>query len=60
VTRGELLKNVWRIQAEGLETRTIDTHMSKLRRKLGFDGTHGVKLTSIYNHGYRLETVDPA
>lgn len=55
VTRGELLKNVWRITAEGVETRTIDTHMSKLRRKLGFDGEHGLKLTSIYNHGYRLE-----
>jgi DNA-binding response OmpR family regulator len=58
VTRGELLKKVWRIQAEGLETRTIDTHMSKLRRKLGFDGSHGARLTSIYNHGYRLEAVD--
>ena len=59
VTRAELLKNVWRIAAEGLETRTIDTHMSKLRKKLGLDGGHGIKLTSIYNHGYRLETVDP-
>jgi DNA-binding response OmpR family regulator len=59
VTRAELLKNVWRIAAEGLETRTIDTHMSKLRKKLGLDGGHGIKLTSIYNHGYRLESVDP-
>jgi DNA-binding response OmpR family regulator len=59
VTRAELLKNVWRIAAEGLETRTIDTHMSKLRKKLHLDGGHGIKLTSIYNHGYRLETVDP-
>jgi len=58
VTRTELLKNVWRISAEGLETRTIDTHMSKLRRKLGFDGAHGIKLNSIYNHGYRLESVE--
>ncbi len=58
VTRAELLQNVWRISAEGLETRTIDTHMSKLRRKLGFDGAHGIKLASIYNHGYRLESVD--
>lgn len=55
VTRAELLKNVWRIAAEGVETRTIDTHMSKLRKKLAFDGGHGLKLTSIYNHGYRLE-----
>lgn len=59
VTRAELLKNVWHIAAEGLETRTIDTHMSKLRKKLSLDGTQGLRLTSIYNHGYRLETVDP-
>jgi DNA-binding response OmpR family regulator len=32
--------------------------MSKLRRKLGFDGAHGIRLTSIYNHGYRLETAE--
>jgi DNA-binding response OmpR family regulator len=59
VTRAELLKNVWRIAAEGLETRTIDTHMSKLRKKLQLDGGHGIRLTSIYTHGYRLESVDP-
>lgn len=59
VTRADLLKNVWRITAEGLETRTIDTHMSKLRKKLKLDGAHGIRLTSIYNHGYRLEAVDP-
>ena len=60
VTRAELLKNVWRIAADGLETRTIDTHMSKLRKKLSLDGARGLKLTSIYNHGYRLEAVEPA
>jgi len=60
VTRAELLKNVWRINAEGLETRTIDTHMSKLRKKLLLDGGQGLKLTSIYNHGYRLETAETA
>ena len=58
VTRADLLKNVWHISAEGLETRTIDTHMSKLRKKLGLDGAHGIKLISIYNHGYRLELAE--
>jgi DNA-binding response OmpR family regulator len=58
VTRDELLKQVWHVKAEGLETRTIDTHVSKLRRKLGLNGEHGLKLQSIYNHGYRLEWTD--
>lgn len=58
VTRDELLRQVWRVNAEGMETRTIDTHISKLRRKLGFNAEHGLKLQSIYNHGYRLEWIE--
>jgi two-component system response regulator RegX3 len=58
VTRDELLREVWRVNAEGLETRTIDTHVSKLRRKLDLNAEHGLRLQSIYNHGYRLETAE--
>jgi len=29
--------------------------MSRLRKKLGLDGTHGWQLTAVYQHGYRLE-----
>jgi DNA-binding response OmpR family regulator len=58
VTRDELLREVWRVNAEGLETRTIDTHVSKLRRKLDLNAEHGLRLQSIYNHGYRLEAAE--
>src|SRR5262245_46883279 len=34
VTREELLTNVWGIEPDGLETRTIDMHVARLRTKL--------------------------
>jgi DNA-binding response OmpR family regulator len=34
VSREEILTNVWGIESEGLETRTIDMHVVRLRSKL--------------------------
>jgi two-component system, OmpR family, response regulator RpaB len=34
VTREELLERVWGINADGLETRTVDMHVARLRAKL--------------------------
>jgi DNA-binding response OmpR family regulator len=34
VTRDELLTNVWGLSPDGLETRTIDMHIARLRTKL--------------------------
>lgn len=34
VTREELLERVWGITSEGLETRTVDMHVARLRAKL--------------------------
>jgi DNA-binding response OmpR family regulator len=33
----------------------VDTHVSRLRKKLQLSGEHGWRLTAIYQHGYRLE-----
>jgi DNA-binding response OmpR family regulator len=33
----------------------VDTHVSRLRQALELDGRHGWKLTSVYQHGYRIE-----
>jgi DNA-binding response OmpR family regulator len=38
----------------------VDTHVSRLRTALELDGRHGWRLTSVYQHGYRLEEVEPA
>jgi DNA-binding response OmpR family regulator len=54
LSRGYILETVWGRSAE-VNTRTVDTHISRLRRKLAIGVENGWKLTSIYQHGYRLE-----
>ena len=54
VSRETLLSQVWNLTTT-VNTRTIDTHVSRLRKKLLLDGTRGWRLSSIYQHGYRLE-----
>jgi two-component system response regulator RegX3 len=54
VSREALLSQVWNLGG-GVATRTVDTHVSRLRRKLLLDGEHGWRLTAVYQHGYRLE-----
>jgi DNA-binding response OmpR family regulator len=54
VSRAEMYEQVWGMR-ETLNTRSVDTHVSRLRIALELDGRHGWKLASIYQHGYRLE-----
>lgn len=54
VSRDALLENVWNMSAS-VSTRTVDTHVSRLRKKLELSGEHGWRLTAVYQHGYRLE-----
>ena len=54
VSRDALLENVWNL-AGGVSTRTVDTHISRLRKKLGLSGENGWRLTAVYQHGYRVE-----
>ncbi|MDO6461774.1 response regulator transcription factor [Granulosicoccaceae sp. 1_MG-2023] len=54
LSRQQLLSNVWGTSAE-LNTRTVDTHASRLRKKLQLSSSGRWKLTSIYQHGYRLD-----
>ncbi|WP_280338026.1 winged helix-turn-helix domain-containing protein [Salinicola acroporae] len=54
LSRAHLLEIVWGHKGD-IATRTVDTHVSRLRRKLELDGRHGIKLQSIYQHGYRLD-----
>ena len=46
ISRGHLLEMVWGTSAK-INTRTIDTHVSRLRTKLGFDDEANWKLTSF-------------
>jgi DNA-binding response OmpR family regulator len=54
VSRDALLENVWNINAS-VSTRTVDTHVSRLRKKLDLSGEFGWRLAAVYQHGYRLE-----
>lgn len=56
LSRGHILESVWGKTA-GLNTRTVDTHISRLRTKLEFGPERGLRLSAVYNHGYRLERV---
>ena len=57
VSRNHLLESVWGISSD-VNTRTIDTHMSRIRNKLSLNPENGWRLTSIYQHGYRLEKLE--
>ncbi|HEX2677287.1 MAG TPA: response regulator transcription factor, partial [Polyangiales bacterium] len=52
VSRRALLRDAWDMpNAEVLETRTVDVHIAKLRKKLG---EHGERIETIRGQGYRL------
>lgn len=57
--REELLAKVW-VREPDVDSRTVDTHASRLRKKLGLGGESGLMLTSVYGQGYRLDTVQTA
>ncbi len=54
VSRANLLAAVWGTNPD-INTRTVDTHVSRVRVKLGLYPENGWRLSSIYGHGYRLE-----
>jgi two-component system, OmpR family, response regulator RegX3 len=56
VSREALLENVWNLSGD-VNTRTVDTHVSRLRKKLQLSGDNGWALSAVYQHGYRLEQV---
>jgi two-component system phosphate regulon response regulator PhoB len=54
-SRDTLLSEVWGYQAN-LDTRTVDTHVRRLREKLGRAGR---LVETVRGSGYRLNTVEP-
>ncbi len=54
LSRQQLSESVWGRPASAM-SRTIDTHMSRIRKKLSIEPKHGYRLVPIYNMGYRLE-----
>ncbi len=56
LTREVLLERVWGLTRD-INTRTVDTHMSRLRRRMGLNPDNGFRIKTIYQRGYRLEAM---
>lgn len=56
LSRDELLENVWG-HHHNLHTRTVDTHISRLRKKLRLTRESGWHLGAVYQYGYRLDSL---
>jgi DNA-binding response OmpR family regulator len=57
VARDKLIEAVWGRELL-MTSRTLDTHMSNVRGKLALKPENGVKLTTIYTLGYRLDLLE--
>ena len=56
LSRGHIMQAVWGHSAV-TTTRTVDMHVSRVRKVLGLSAAIGLRLTAIYGYGYRLEHV---
>jgi DNA-binding response OmpR family regulator len=54
-SRQELLKEVWGYGNPDINTRTVDVHLSELRRKLEEDPSRPVHFLTVRKAGYRLK-----
>jgi DNA-binding response OmpR family regulator len=61
VSRAELLTRVWGYdRTADIETRTVDIHIAKLRRKIEVDAKEPRNLITVRGAGYRLMTTRAA
>ncbi len=54
LSRATIHEAVWPKDAE-FSSRTMDTHVSRVRSKLGLKPEHGYRLSPVYSYGYQLE-----
>lgn len=58
LSRDHLREIVWG-QSPEVASRSLDTHLSRLRTKLDLRPANGYVVSAIYGVGYRFEAVDP-
>ena len=56
LSRKHLLETIWGVTAE-VNTRTVDVHISRIRKSLKIAPENGYRVKTVYQHGYRLESV---
>ena len=54
LSRKYIRESVWRTTAD-INSRSLDTHVSRIRRKLHLTPENGWRLSAVYGYGYRLE-----
>lgn len=55
VTREQLLAGVWGLDPKGLNTRTVDMHITRVREKLRDDAAHPRVLKTVWGRGYQFQ-----
>jgi Response regulators consisting of a CheY-like receiver domain and a winged-helix DNA-binding domain len=58
VTRQQILQEVWGAEASSVTSRTIDTHILTLRKKIEPNPKKPTFIVSVHNVGYRFEKAD--
>lgn len=56
LSRAYILEAVWSRDVD-IPSRTMDTHISRVRSKLELRSENGYRLAPVYSYGYRLEQV---
>lgn len=57
LSRKHLLETIWGVTAD-VNTRTVDVHISRIRKGLAINPDNGYRIKTIYQHGYRLEKLE--
>ena len=54
ISRDEILSRVWRFDPNGIETRTVDMHIARLREKLADDAADPAVIVTVRGRGYKF------
>ncbi len=57
LSRATIHEAVWPKEAE-LNSRSLDTHVSRVRNKFGLLPEYGYRLAPVYGYGYQLESLE--
>jgi two-component system response regulator RegX3 len=57
LSREHLLEQLWGLNGQ-VDTRTLDTHISRIRSKLEIGPVNGCQIFPVYAWGYRMERVE--
>ncbi len=60
ISREEILSRIWKLEPRGVDTRTIDMHVARLREKLRDDATQPRIILTVRGKGYMFAQDHPS